>query len=421
MYYIVETTCAVAEVWMIDIFLYCSSSGGRRSGKVPFLFYAVFTAALAVLSLVERTSLLRLALVFGFVWFLAVYVFLSQPLKGCLLSFMFCTTASITDIAVSVFFSGLGFNLSQQLQSSSARMLYLIADHIFLFGLVFLICVLGRRSPHSLPLKSVLPELPSWIVSILLCCVLARQYVGSDQDFPPLYFVVMLGLLYTNLLVLYYTNELYAQSLENQSLELAAHHYAMQQTYYSQLRAQQEETRALWHDISKYVQAVQTDCASDQADGYSESLLQLQEALDSIQPVVDVGNHVVNVILNEYLQEAKEADTELALDVQVPHQLPITAADLYILIGNTIDNALDACAALPKEERRISIILRCQNRVVYYEISNPFPDGYGQQEKGRFHGYGLKNVRRCVERYDGAMEISKEGGRFCLHAHLNGM
>lgn len=80
--------------------------------------------------------------------------------------------------------------------------------------------------------------------------------------------------------------------------------------------------------------------------------------LDSISQVVDVNNRVVSVILNEYVQSARAFHIELELDVQIPEVLFVTAADLYVLIGNTMDNAIEACQSVPEEDRKITLKLK---------------------------------------------------------------
>ena len=141
--------------------------------------------------------------------------------------------------------------------------------------------------------------------------------------------------------------------------------------------------------------------------------------LDSISCVVDVDNRVVSIILNEYVLESKDADVKLELDVHVPHELFVSAADLYILIGNTMDNALDACAELPAEQRWISMKLRTHNDLLFYELQNPYDASHLDRVRGKCHGFGLKNVRRCIEKYDESLDIDKENGLFRVTAHLN--
>ena len=179
-----------------------------------------------------------------------------------------------------------------------------------------------------------------------------------------------------------------------------------------QLHAQQEETRALWHDIKKYLLAIQTDGAEGSA------MRELQERVEDVSRVVDVGNRVLDVILNAYLRQAEENQTRLTLDVQVPPELFVSTADLYVLFGNTLDNALDACAELPEEKRQICLVLRVQNDMLFYQIENP----YSVQKKSARrsgHGYGLKNVQSCIKKYSGTVTISRENSTFQLSARLN--
>lgn len=141
--------------------------------------------------------------------------------------------------------------------------------------------------------------------------------------------------------------------------------------------------------------------------------------LDSISQVVDVNNRVVSVILNEYVQSARAFHIELELDVQIPEVLFVTAADLYVLIGNTMDNAIEACQSVPEEDRKITLKLKTHNNILFYEISNPFREEHLHRVRNNYHGYGLKNVERCVEKYNGAMEASKKSETFCIKAYLN--
>lgn len=143
--------------------------------------------------------------------------------------------------------------------------------------------------------------------------------------------------------------------------------------------------------------------------------------LDSITEVVDVNNRVVSVILNEYFQIARDADIAIDLDVLIPAELFVTAADLYVLLGNTLDNAIEACTELPKEQRRISLKLKKHNSMLYYEISNPYDEKHLHRARGIYHGFGLKNVAKCVEKYSGKLDVSTSDSAFCVVAHMNNL
>ncbi len=125
------------------------------------------------------------------------------------------------------------------------------------------------------------------------------------------------------------------------------------------------------------------------------------------------------MILNEYIQVARAAEIEPEKDVQVAEELFLTNADLYVLIGNTTDNAIEACQNLPAEDRRISLKLKTHNSILFFEMSNPFQEDHLHRIQNSYHVYGLQNLVRCVEKYNDKMDVSKAEGIFLVTAYLN--
>ena len=157
-------------------------------------------------------------------------------------------------------------------------------------------------------------------------------------------------LLYLNIVIILYAERAKSASDQKLQAELAEHHYVMQEQYYAQLRSEQEETRAMFHDINKYMQAMRTLAAEGNVAEVNQMMAETQELFDSLTTVVDVGNSVVSVILNEYREITEDAEISFTFDVSVPQNLGISAVDLYVLLGNTLDNAVEACESLPAEE-----------------------------------------------------------------------
>lgn len=413
MYYFIEIACVIAEMWMVHTFL--GSYYAKRNCSIlqALGMYGIFGAIIAVLSLFPDLSFVRLAVTFLGILATSLVLFKTKVIQGLLSGVAYCAIVAVNDVISVVSFQLCGVSSDALMASDPARSMLLIVAHILLFGIVVILCIINRKSASKMSVKILLPVLPCWAISILLGFVFTWQCVVMEYEWHPLFLVVLIGLLYTNIIMIYFTNKTSEQAQLKKDFEIAEHHYAMQQEYYDQLRVQQEETRALWHDISKYLRASQVD-KSDAA------LMEVQQMLDSISQVVDVNNRVVSVILNEYFQIAKDADVSIELDVLVPTELFVTAADLYVLLGNTLDNAIVACAELPKEQRRISLKLKKHNSMLYYEISNPYDEKHLHRARGIYHGFGLKNVAKCVEKYRGKLDVSTSDGVFCVVAHMNG-
>ena len=413
MYYFIEIACVIAEMWMVHTFL--GSYYAKRNCSIlqTLGMYGIFGAIIAVLSLFPDLSFVRLAVTFFGIWTTSLVLFKTKVIQGLLSGAAYCAIVAVNDVISVVSFQLCGVSSDALMASTPARTMLLIVAHILLFGIVIILCIINRKSASKMSVKILLPVLPCWAISILLGFVFTWQCVVMEYEWHPLFLVVLIGLLYTNIIMIYFTNKTSEQAQLKKDFEIAEHHYAMQQEYYDQLRVQQEETRALWHDISKYLRASQVD-KSDAA------LMEVQQMLDSISQVVDVNNRVVSVILNEYFQIAKDADVSIELDVLVPTELFVTAADLYVLLGNTLDNAIEACAELPKEQRRISLKLKKHNSILYYEISNTYDEKHLHRVRGNYHGFGLRNVAKCVEKYRGKLDVNASEGMFRVVAHMNG-
>ncbi len=236
--------------------------------------------------------------------------------------------------------------------------------------------------------------------------------VFRRNDSGPLAVLLLLWLIYCGGITALTVHRLKRAQTAFREQRMVERHFSEREQYYDELVEKQEQTKALWHDMAKYLKAAETE------SGGSPAVEQAQRVLTEATDLVDVGNRVLNVILNEYRVRAKANHVRLELHVQVPETLFVSVADLYILLGNTMDNAIDACAAVPVEDRLIRLSMQQKHSVLFYRISNPYEKGTAGKRQG-IHGYGLKNVRACAKRYGGAIEISDENGWFCVSAHLN--
>lgn len=278
-----------------------------------------------------------------------------------------------------------------------------------LYAIVALAVLFSARWKNAL--LPMIQIVPIWLISLLLCalCIWKQSAIGM----PILQFFALLWPVYCGISLLSVSKQIQKRLDAARQQQDAQRQYAMQEDYYQQLLEKQNETRALWHDLSKYLRAAKAETAP------SEALEQLQSMLDDATAIVDVGNPVVNVILNEYTQSAKTLGIELRLKVQVPETLFVSAADLYILIGNTMDNAIEACRVLPQSQRFIELTLRTHGDMLFYRLANPYDPRYTGRQQAPMRGYGLENVRRCVDVYDGQLLTQLDQGFFIVSAHLN--
>ncbi len=412
LFYITEIACVLLEIWLIHAF-FTSLFPLKSTGPLVYIGgNALFAAVITAVSVIDIFAGIRVFICFGCILGICMVFYGCKLWQGLLFSLAITVIFAVADIITALLLQSFGIPLDSMMTGANMRLLYLVATHAVIFGLIMLLCVMNRKGASPMSPKTLLPALPCWLSTLALGVVLSWQTYVSDAPIHSGFILVLLGLLYTNVAVIYYTGRMAQQERLREALEEAEQHYALQQKYYDSLHQQQEQTRALWHDMGKYLRASQSDASDD-------ALRQLQQMLDDIPQVVDTGNRVISVILNEYCQEAKTAGIRLHLDVQVPAEVFVSAADLYVLLGNTLDNAIEACRMLPAESKVICLKLRQQNKILFYEITNPYAEGSSAKRPG-IHGYGLKNVAHCAQKYGGHTSIARENGVFCFQAHMNG-
>ena len=299
----------------------------------------------------------------------------------------------------------------------AARLVYVVFSNLIQIPLVVLISHFFSRKGNALRILWLLPIIAIQIASIAVCYV--AQYHAADEYFPDYMVGLMAVLLLINILIVFYVEALRENELEKFKVKFNEQQYNLQMEYYQQLKERQEEVRSLRHDVKKYILAMQAVAEH----GDTEELHKIAQAATNVfersTNISAVGNPVVDALLNYYLRIAERNNIKVKLDVTIPEVLTISSLSLSIIIGNTFDNAIEACCDLPAEQRIIHLQLRKQYRSLFYRLENPYSDTVRSIRIGEYHGYGLKNINRIVQENHGDFYTKKKDGVFTVQVRLN--
>ena len=109
-------------------------------------------------------------------------------------------------------------------------------------------------------------------------------------------------------------------------------------------------------------------------------------------------------------------DISVQVETSIPEQLKVDDFDITVILGNLLDNAIEACGKLEKEKKWIRISIKLVKNQLFIRMDNPYTGQLRRQgdrlltlkADGGSHGIGLENVRRIVEKYHGLMETDTE-------------
>ena len=417
MYYFIELAGSVTNIALLSLFMSRLFVRNKIQSKWYFAFLILLCTGQCVLSLfpnwvIPRTLYLLLG---GFL--LARLFYEVQTWPAAFASGSFFVLGSAVEILAMLLIGVRLPDTDLLMQAGAARVIYVVFSNLIQIPLLILVSHFFNREESDLRIVWLLPLISIQLASISVCYVV--QCHAADKDFPDYMVFFIAVLLFVNIMIVFYVEALRKNEKEKYLAELTEQHYHLQIEYYQQLLEKQQETKALWHDIKKYTAAMQAVAAQNDSEQLRQIAQAAEDAYERVKDISAVGNPVVDALLNQYLRSAKENQIQVLLDITIPEVLAISTLLLSVVIGNTFDNAIEACRLIAPEKRVIHLQLRKQNRILFYSIENPYIDAVTQLRVGKHHGYGLKNVERAVNQNNGNFQLEKVDGNFIVQIRLN--
>lgn len=417
MYYFIELAGSITNIALLSLFMSRLFVRNKIQSKWHYTFLTLLCTGQCVLSLfpnwvIPRTLYLLLG---GFL--LARLFYEVQTWPAAFASGSFFVLGSVVEILAMLLIGVRLPDTDLLMQVGAARLIYVVSSNLIQIPLLILVSHFFNREESDLRIVWLLPLISIQLASISVCYVV--QCHAADKDFPDYMVFFMAVLLFVNIMIVFYVEALRKNEKEKYLAELTEQHYHLQIEYYQQLLEKQQETKALWHDIKKYTTAMQAVAAQNDSEQLRQIAQAAADAYERVKDISAVGNPVVDALLNQYLRSAKENQIQVLLDITIPEVLAISTLLLSVVIGNTFDNAIEACRLIAPEKRVIHLQLRKQNRILFYSIENPYIDAVTQLRVGKHHGYGLKNVERAVNQNNGNFQVEKVDGNFIVQIRLN--
>lgn len=289
---------------------------------------------------------------------------------------------------------------------------------IFICELITEKIITNRKSleePQNFPLIFV----P--LCSIVVICLLTYLNACTDRGMA----VVSMGLLIVNFFMLYLYNLLRRSISQKYETEMLRR---KMQIYASQLDAileNEERIKILQHDMKHHMNELKLMANKRGVVEIQEYIDHMKDFIQNPNEIVDSGNVEIDSVLNYMLQKARRELKNVTANVMMPEKIK-HSFDINILLGNLLENAIDA--ARQTEEKYLGVGITLKRGVLKIQIENTFmpEDIVKEKRKGigtvflttkeakEKHGIGLKSVRKIVEMYNGTMEVIPQNDIFCI-------
>lgn len=281
----------------------------------------------------------------------------------------------------------------------------LLFSKIILFFFVAITNVIWNHKKHSYSLQYTLLLIVTPLITIAISLFFA-DYSTKDYFTIVSYSIILCGMLILNISNYFLLgNILKVKELEEKQ-KLMNNQLTFQSNKYTQISTAYRSTRSLLHDTKKHFFYLDECIANGEYDKIHSYLKTSMENLERSYSRINTGNLVIDAFVSNHMEMAKQEGIKYITNINVTKDnIQIEDYDLCVLLGNLLDNSIQACRkVVPPKPRYIEVTLCTTNKEFVIHIKNtmiPETERSDNNSDTLYHGYGIENAKKIVDKYYG--------------------
>lgn len=271
-------------------------------------------------------------------------------------------------------------------------------------------------------------SLSVWYWILLFCCPLI-SIIGLYQLSSNIFFrmnsmllpIISSGLLIINFLIFVLCDRVLCVQSEQNKSQLLEQQNAYYVNQYLLTKEIQEESYKFQHDFKNILLGLRAKLQSGENDTNIRELNRLLGNIENPIGVCNSGNIIIDSIINYKQQVAEKYQIPFFFDLNIPPQLELDTVVMSVIMGNSLDNAIEACKEKRNVQRYIKIHMQYLNESLFIRVQNPYVNEIRRNVKGEVcstkfdkeaHGIGLKNIKKIVDECNGILDVAYDNSLF---------
>lgn len=206
--------------------------------------------------------------------------------------------------------------------------------------------------------------------------------------------------------------------LREQEQRNQAHIAQLQQqyAYYQDKLKDEERIRSIYHDMKNHLLVLEGNQGTDTTRQIAQ---ELRSQIADYENYIHTGNNFLDILIKDKTEKAREKHIDFSASIDFDGIDFIEPLDISALFGNGIDNAIEASEKLPEEQRAILVKAgKVQNFVSILVENNCSDEAHTDSRTTKadkfLHGFGISNMQKAAEKYNGTCTTAQANGKFTL-------
>lgn len=253
-----------------------------------------------------------------------------------------------------------------------------------------------------------------WLIPLLFSAIGAIYSPGDSKEntsqlsYIALRYLMLIGTFFTCFILLKTLKQTEINTRLEENIKYKKHQLNMQKEHYIMLTQTIEDTKKARHDLRHHISLIQSYLEQKEYEKLKDYINAYQNSLPIDNDLMLCHNYAVNAIVCHYVKLAREKDIYINVNLNIPASTFVADLDFCIILGNCLENAIEACKKITDDKKLISIKSQNTNSMIGLTIDNSFcgkiikeDNTFISTKKSKDHGIGISSIQAVAAKYDG--------------------
>ncbi|MCY7484227.1 ATP-binding protein, partial [Paenibacillus alvei] len=279
----------------------------------------------------------------------------------------------------------------------------ILLSFIIMFAIIQIIRPLARHSSYSLHYRYYV------LISAIPLMSIYHLYILNYKTVY--YFISAIGFLFLNVMIIYIFDSIIDKYKFMQEHTQLQHQMDYQDANYEKVVHSFKSIKRIIHDTNQQFLYIEECIKRNELAAAMEHIKTTLNKVEGAYQRVNTGNLVIDALITNTLNIGHANGIRIDIKLNLwSQEIHIDRYDLCVVIGNMLDNAIEASKKLTiAEDRYILIKIHSTESTLLIHILNYMENEvahlHSQKPSPEFHGIGLTNIARICDKYGGHMTI----------------